>query len=193
MVLSKRERYIGIITGSALLILGLDHFVFTPLIAQKDALDAKIVDARDEQDRASKLFKRRREASAIWNTMVNGGLQRDASAAEVQVQHSLNDWAAESRMSLSQLKTERTEKEKDFYRITMRAVGTGGMSEISRFLWRIQTATVPVRVTDLQITSRKDGTDELTVSIGVSTISLVPDAEKTKTASAGAAMREMMN
>ena len=53
------------------------------------------------------------------------------------------------------------------------------MSQVGRFLYRIQTATVPVRITDLTINSRKEGTDDLAVQLGIATIYLPPDTDKT--------------
>ena len=124
--------------------------------------------------------------------MVNGGLLKDASAAEIQVQHSLQDWAHEAEMPLSSVKTERTEKEKDFYRVTIHATGNGTMSQIGHFLWRIQTAAVPVRVTDLQINTRKEGADDLSISLSVSTIALIPDSEKNNKTVAFSNIREVL-
>ena len=78
-------------------------------------------------------------------------------------------------MTLSSLKPERTEKEKDFFKITFRATGGGSMAQVGRFLWRIETAQVPVRVTDVTITSRKPGTDDLAVQLGIATSYLAPE------------------
>ncbi len=194
MVLSKRERLVAILAVTAVLVLAIDHFILSPLMAQKDELDVKIAAKRDEVDRTTQLFRRRKEASVQWNAMTQGGLHKDANEADTQLQHSLNDWAQEAGMSLTQVKTERTEKEKDFYRITMRAQGTGGMKQIGQFLWRVQTATGPVKITEVLINMRaKEGTDDLSLSLGVSTISLIPDSEKQNKSATASSMREMMH
>jgi Tfp pilus assembly protein PilO len=194
LVLSKRERLVFILAVTAVLVLAVDHFILSPLMAQKDDLDVKIAAKRDEADRITQLFRRRREASVQWNAMTQGGLHKDPNEADTQLQHSLNDWAQEAGMSLTQVKTERTEKEKDFYRITMRAQGTGGMKQIGQFLWRVQTATGPVKITEVLINMRaKEGTDDLSLSLGVSTISLIPDSEKQNKSATASAMREMMH
>ncbi len=134
MVLSKRERYIGIIALTTVLLLALDYLVLTPLTQQKDDLDLQIYARQTEVDTAAHLLHRRRDASAQWTAMLAGGLLHDPSAAEIQVQHSLSDWAQDAGMSLASLKTERTETGKDFYRITVRVTGTGNMQQISKFL-----------------------------------------------------------
>jgi hypothetical protein len=53
-------------------------------------------------------------------------------------------------------------------------------------------ATIPVRITDMTITSKKEGTDDLSLQLGIATIYLTGEAEKkdNKPAAASAA-REM--
>jgi hypothetical protein len=58
------------------------------------------------------------------------------------------------------------------------------MAQISRFLWRIQAATIPVRITDLQITSHKEGTDDLALVLGIGTIYPAPEPEKSPSGNA---------
>ncbi len=37
-------------------------------------------------------------------------------------------------------------------------------------MWDIETATVPIRLTDVQVAPRKEGTDDLSIQFGVSTL-----------------------
>jgi hypothetical protein len=184
MVLSKRERYVGMAMVAAVAIFGLDHFFVGPLLAQKKELDAKVTSAQQQLKRANRLFSTSRSMNRRWDEMVQGGLGKDASEAESQLHHKVRDWADEAGMTLSSVKTERTEREKDFVRITFRAAATGSMAQITRFLWQIQTADVPIRVVDLQLTTRKEGFDDLAVQIGIATSYLGPPTKTDKPASA---------
>ena len=184
MVVSKRERYIVIATSIVVGLFALDWFIIEPLLSRKSDLDAAIATARQKTNRAEQLFVASRRASREWDQMVDGGLKKNASEAESQVLHSVRDWAQDAGMSLSAVKPERTEKDKEFIRTNFRATGVGGMSQISRFLWNLQSSDIPIRITDLQIASRKDGADELTLQIGMATTYLAPPPpEKAATAS----------
>ena len=179
MVLSKRERYIAIATVAAVGILALDRFALDPLVAAKTRLDTQVAKCQQNFDKARRLFANSRRKGHLWAEMQNNGLRRrDAAEAESQVLNSIREWAQDAGMSLSSVKPERTEKEKDFAKSTFRATGIGGMSQISRFIWHLETATIPLRVSDVQINSRKEGTDDLTVQLGISTIYLPHEAEK---------------
>ena len=177
MVLSKRERYIGIITGLVLAVLVLDYFIVSPLLAQMDALNGKIAKARNEVGNATDLIDLSRRAQTRWAEMSRGAVRTDPSQAD-QIVNNVSDWARDAGMSLSSVKPERDEKEKDFGKKSYRATGAGRMSEIGRFLWHIQTAPVPVRITDLTITSRKEGSDDLSISLGIATIYQLPETDK---------------
>jgi len=44
------------------------------------------------------------------------------------------------------------------------------MNAIARFLWRVETAGIPIRLKELQLGSRKEGTDDLTLQLRLSTL-----------------------
>jgi hypothetical protein len=109
-------------------------------------------------------------------------LKIDASTAESQIIRSVGDWAAESRLQLSSVKPDRAEKDKQFQKITFRANAIGSMSAISQFVWKIQTSKIPIRITDITITTRRDGMDDLTLELGISTLFQPPEPVEAKPA-----------
>jgi hypothetical protein len=190
LVLSKRERLVAIATLAAVGLLALDQVVLSPLMAASDELKMQIARAREDLDKAQSLFKGRQRRTPLWADMQNKGLRRkDASQAESQLLNSIREWAQDSGMTLLSAKPDRTDKEKDFQRSTFRVTGSGGMGQIGRFLWHAQTAEMPVRIVDLQLTTRKEGTDDLSLQVGISTIYLVPESDKEASAESPGAAR----
>jgi hypothetical protein len=180
--MSKRERYIGIATIAVVGILALDRLVVTPLIDRKSDLDTRLSSARDDMDAANRLFATSRRLQRDWRDMTGAALRNPndhklkstESDAESQILNSIGEWAQYSGFNVQTTKRERTEKEKDFVKLTYRVTATATMRQVGEFLWRIQTTPVPVRVTDIQMNSRKDGTDDLAVQLGIATIYLPP-------------------
>src|SRR2546423_8629138 len=172
VVLSKRERSIGIVTGVVVSILLLDWVAVEPLLAQKDVLDSQIAKQRKDLDRANQLFRTSRTMNRRWAQLTTGQLQHNASQAESQVQNAVRVWAQDSGLTLSSVTPARADKEKDFQKITFRAAVSGGMAQVARFLYRIEYADIPVRVTDLQLARHPEGgaSDELTLSLGLTPI-----------------------
>ncbi len=174
MILSKREKMIAYVTGAAVGLFALNYIAVEPLMAHRDELVKKVDAARTDLSKAKNTVDRGKKANKDWANMTKAGLGSDSSIAEAQAQNALNAFAGDARLSLTSNKPERTERAKQLNVITIRATAQGNLASIGRFLYRIQTSEIPMRVTDLQINSRKEGTDDLTLQIGVSTIALAP-------------------
>ncbi|HEV8608231.1 MAG TPA: GspMb/PilO family protein [Tepidisphaeraceae bacterium] len=183
MILSRRERYIVIGAVTVVGLLALDRIFLTPLIDRRQVINAQMRLASEEMERADRLFANRIRLNRKWAEMSGSALKIDGSTAESQIIRAVGDWALEAGLNLSSVKPERAEKEKQFQKITFRANATGNMAAVSKFLWRLQTSKVPIRVIDLSITTRRDGVDDLSLDLGISTLYLPPEATKPETAS----------
>ncbi len=188
MVLTKRERYIGIATVAVLSILVLDQFILQPAKDRIDKLDADIARAQQEHLNAQQLFNSSRRANRDWKTIAGDAMTRDTGDPESRVLNSVREWAQEEGMRLPSVIPQPAQVEKGFNKIVFRATGSGNLNQVGRFLYRVQTASMPLRITDLQITS-KDGTDELSVNFGIATISPIPEANRPGGAGAAPADR----
>lgn len=187
MILSKRERLVFICTVMVIALLGVYHYVLTPLLDYRSKLESDLVVAQGKLKHDESLKQASSRLRARWADMLKAGMNADGPSAENQVLHSVRDWALEAGVSLPLLKPERTdklEKQKEFRIKTFRVTGTGSMKAISRFLWRIQTAKLPVRITDMTLTPKKEGTDDLSLDLGLSTLYLSNEPEKAAAAQA---------
>ena len=176
MVLSKRERYIALATCSALGLLVLDHFVLTPLLEAREYYDTQVMSQQKTLSEARNTIKLAKANKPRWQEMQKSGLRRhDAAEAESEVMKEIRSWAQQAGLNLSLLKAERSEKEKEFQRSLIRVTVSGGMSQMARFLWHIQTASIPVQFGDVNLNTHKEGTDDLTLQLALATIYLLPD------------------
>src|SRR3954463_14800268 len=175
--MSQRERYIVIGTVAVVALFAIDYLFLTPQFERYRTLDDQINTDRGQVEHNNKVFKRARESKQKWAEMTVGALKRDASTTESQLIDSIGQWAQDAKMSVS-YKPERTEKQKDFVKVTYRATCNGSMSQLRTFLLHVQRATIPIRITDLQVSSRPEGTDALQISIGIATVYLAPETDK---------------
>ncbi|MDQ3441768.1 MAG: hypothetical protein M3478_15610 [Planctomycetota bacterium] len=178
MTMSTRERSIATITGIIIGSLVLYQFVVEPKLTQIELLDSELTAATTDLERADSLFNSSRSATKQLAKIAGSGLRRNDAEAESELLNSTRQWAQEAGLSGWGIKREATVKERDFNKITFRAQGSGGMGQIGRFLYRLQTANIPVRIVDMTVNSRRDGTDDLAIVLGVSTIYLAPESEK---------------
>ncbi len=179
MILSKREKYISIFAAVAIGLLVADWYILSPLLERRDRLQKEIAQVTQRAwEPAQQLIRNKNRTQQRWQEMKAAGLQTERPAAESQVLHAVRDWATESGMSLSSVKPDRAEPEKQFQKLTIRATGTGTMGSVARFLERLHKGSIPLRVVEFQIGSRKEATDDLALQIGVSTLYLPPETEK---------------
>ena len=170
MAFSKREKTIIAAAVTAVCLLVGDSYVLTPLLDQRAGAEARTTRLLAKMENARGLLKRRRVYGRRWQDMLADGMKRGPTEAESQLLRSLRDWWADARLRLSSLRPERSLEESQLPEITVHAAGTGSMDGVTRLLWRIQTARIPVKIKLLQLGSRRDGTDDLSLHLKVSTL-----------------------
>ena len=170
MILSKRERYIVIGTVAAIGLLVLDHFVLTPYFDARSTVQTQSDEVTKQLNDASALFSKKRNLTKIWTDIQAGGLKSDPSDAESQAWHAVLDWVQEAGVNPVSLKPGRQTAKGPFLVSDFHVQATGSMSAVSRLLWSVETSSIPLRITDIQLQSRKEGTDDLNLQLGVSTL-----------------------
>jgi type II secretory pathway component PulM len=179
VILSKREKYIAIGVGIAVGLLVLDQYLLSPFIARDKAIAAETDKVQGQLSRATKLMKEQRDLKPIWADMTSGGLKTTREEADSQALNAVREWAQDAGVSIVALGSSRYSEEQKFMVSTFHVTGTGRMQSISKLMWALETAPVPVRVNEIQITPQKEGTDNLQVQLTVSTLSaLSGDLEK---------------
>jgi hypothetical protein len=54
------------------------------------------------------------------------------------------------------------------------------MEGVAKFLWKMQSASFPVKVMEAQLGSRTDGTNDLALQVKISTLYLAPEQRVAK-------------
>lgn len=180
MALSKREKYIGIGVGAAVALWVLDALLLSPYVTQRSTLITQQQTATQKIADAKRLFDRRDRLQPIWSDLQKGGLQSDASMADSQAQHAVLDWFNGSGVYLAALKSDpHISQEGKFQVIKYHIQGEGHMRQVALLLWAVETASIPVRIDELTVKPRgREGTDELTLELGLSTLSITPGADR---------------
>ena len=174
MVLSKREKFVAIALGGALAVLVLDRLVYTPLNDWGDQLTTDQAELQQNKDQQQTLFQREHNLRKVWAELNSGGLKSDASEAEAQIERAVSQWAQESGVAVTSWHPEPRTAKNGFLQINFLATGTGTLAGASKLMYRIETAKIPIRLEDVQLASRKEGNDDLTITLKLSTLSTAP-------------------
>ena len=188
MVFSNRERYVGIAVAAAVAVFAIDRYLWTPYTERLAVAHQKLEEASLKEQQAALVVRQQKELKPVWAQMRSEGrLVPNESEAEGQLAASFTEWADESGVRLSGRRSEQPIKEGDFFRIGYQVSGTGSTAAVSRFLWHVETAKLPIRVNEMSLNARRENTDDLTVRLTVSTLSIVPTNETADRPPAGAA------
>jgi Type II secretion system (T2SS), protein M subtype b len=188
VALSKREKNIGIGVIGAVALWGLIDLVIEPYFDQLSAISEQQASARQEISDADHLFDRQKQLQKVWQDIRQGGLKSDATQAESESHHALLDWAQAADVNIVSLKPERPMQEGKFQVINFNVSATGSMASCARLVWALETAKIPMRIDELQMGTRREGTDDLTLRFSLSTICMPPDTKASgQVSSAGSA------
>jgi hypothetical protein len=122
------------------------------------------------------LFEGRGKLERKWKTMLSDGLRNDAEA-ESRVARALDDWAADTRVTLSSVKPERAAGDKGLKEMTFVVAGKGQLDAVARFLYKVETAELPIKIKDLQLGSASESGDSMSLQLRLSALYLGTEKE----------------
>ncbi|MGA2439814.1 MAG: hypothetical protein ABSH08_02550 [Tepidisphaeraceae bacterium] len=192
MVLSKREKYIGIGAIAAVALLAINGLIVGPYFDRAAALQDDMRTATKTLGDDQNLLRLQKSKQAEWNAMLSNGLQADDSTAQSRTQQMIQTWARVANINLESINSEHVATQKGpfqviNFRLDFNTSGPDSMRQIARFLWSIESARIPVRLNNITIQSTREGTDQLNVKLVVSALYMPP------TGQGAAAANEMFN
>jgi Tfp pilus assembly protein PilO len=168
--LSKREKVFAMVVGVAVGAFLLDYFVLTPWTESLSQIETETIKADKRLEQSRKTMAEASLARRKLRELRTAGLPLDPSMTESKLLNSIRGWAQESRLTLVSLRPDRTSSSKGLSALSFQATGSGSMHQITDFLYRIETAKMPVRVHEVQIASKTEGNDDLTLQVHVSSL-----------------------
>jgi len=170
MTLSGRERKIALVAALAVALLVADRYLITPALNSYASLSAQKTQLTQKLETSARLLERRQRMALKWQEMTESGLGADPARAEGNVLHAVRNWAEETGLTISSMRPDRGDGKDKLAQITVLASGTGTMQSVARFLWRVETTSLPLRIRHLQLGSRKEGADDLSLQLTLSTV-----------------------
>lgn len=173
MALTNRERTIMIVAVLAVLVLIADRYVLSPVLdefsaikQQKETLQATLEQSMATLERGKKLNQR-------WTQMQQAGLSYDVQKTEGLLLRYLEESSSRSRFLLTSIQPEHSTVQEKFGRIDFTVSGTGSMETITRFLWDVEKAQVPLKIESLQLGANDENARQMSLQVKLSSIYLV--------------------
>lgn len=175
--MSKRERILAIIIGGLVALFLLDMFLVQPTRAYFDDVSTRIERADEQLTAAQLLVDNRALIAERWDAYEKAGVGDSESALRIKVQQGLTTAARQTRFNLATLNSGRTSPGESFNEVQFIASGNGSIAAVVNFLTQVHSSEFPLRIESLEITSRSEKDDNLTLRLTLSTINDRPTGD----------------
>jgi hypothetical protein len=166
VVLNKRELFLAKWTSAVLAAVGLYALVgvyvdgAATIRKQREALQS-------DQNHAAEVMKHKTDLLTVWSQM---HLETREFEAQSQAMRKVERWAPDSGALVEAYKQDKLTSHEQFTEIGFQVTCKGPMRAISRLIWSVETASIPLRIRSVTLHPTPEGTDDLTAELSLSTI-----------------------
>ena len=167
MNLNRRQQMLGLLAIAALVLLVGDRLLLTPLTASWKARAERLAALRTKVEQGEVRVTREagiRETGSVRHTNT---LPAEASVAQDALLKAFDRWSRDSRVGVSAIKPQIKRGNDDRPNLECRVDAFGNIASISRFLYEIEKDPLGVRIDAVELASRDDGGEQLTLGLMV--------------------------
>jgi hypothetical protein len=172
MNLSTRQQWLGLIAIAGLALLAADSLVRAPLVRLWKERSAEIARAKASVERGESLLSRERVIRDRWSHMRTNTLSSEVSVAENQVFRAFERWSQGNRMVINGIKPQWRNYSEDYATLECRVDAAGALGDLTRFLYEIERDPLGLRLEVVELNSRDDRGQQLTLGLQVSGLQL---------------------
>jgi len=185
MHISQHQRNLINVLIGALLLFGIDRLALSPFLEYRDSLLLQREAADKDLAEAHHVLQLEQDLRPLSRSLASS-LNGDPSAVESGLLHLLHQWQQHAGVTNASFARLRTVDSHGYTCLTFNVSAAGGMAPIASLIYRIETASIPLRIDDLRLMPKRDGADELQLRLNISTLCRAgpPNAAATAVANA---------
>lgn len=176
--MSRREKILVFVVAGLVGLFLLDWLVIQPTWSYLRNQSAENSELETQLAKANVLLDNDELIKQRWEQVLTAGLDKSEEALRSQVQQKLSVWSAEAGFDLTTLVSGRTVEGEDFHEVQFVVSGSGSLQSTVRLLEAIQRSPVPLRLVDLDLTSRDEKVDRVSLRAVISTVRFVADQQE---------------
>jgi len=173
MNLKNRQQLLTVLAIAVVALWAGDKLIFSPLVASWKARATRIAELRASIEKGSKLLERDRSIHSHWNAMRTNTLPSAASVAEGQVFRAFERWSRDTQISITSIRPQWRHND-DYATYECRIDASGNMPALTRFLYSVEKDSMAMKVDSVEIVSRDNDGQQLTLGLQVSGLILNP-------------------
>jgi hypothetical protein len=174
MNIKNRQQFLLILTIVVVALWGGDTLIVSPLTASWKARAARIAELRRSIEKGTSLLERERSIRSRWENMRTNTLPNVASVAEAQFFRASENWERDSQISITSTKPQWKRNNDDYMTYECRFDATGDLPTLTRFLYDVEKDPMALKVDAVEIASRDNNGQQMTLGLLVSGLLLNP-------------------
>ena len=172
---ANRQRLLMILAAVAILLLVLDSLVLTPLTKSWQTRTTEIARLQKNVTEGRGVIERAARTQSLWAEMQTQALPKDPAKAEQDLISAFDRWGRATNIELGSIKPQWKRGATNRYsQLECRVDATGSLATLSRFLYEVEKSPLALRVDSVELTSRDDLGQKLTLGLLVSGLRLAP-------------------
>lgn len=177
--MNRRETILATAVGTIVVGWVLLAWVIDPVLAAFDEVDEQTRELEQELSTARALVDSEQAIRERWGGYQQAGLSRTVGEADAQTAGALLAWAEDAGFEQTTLSDGRVREddEQPFAALNYSLQTSGRLEQVCDLLWAIHRAPFPLQIEKCVVDMRNDQSDELQLSLAVSTlVSTDPEA-----------------
>ena len=172
---NNRQRLLVILAGAGVLLLVLDRLVFTPLTASWQNRTAELTRLKKSVANGRSVIERASRTQGLWSEMQTQALPKDAAQAEQELISAFDRWGRASSVELASIKPQWKRGTGDRHSLLeCRVDANGSLATLTRFLHEVEKSPLALRVESIELTTRDNTGQKLSLALLVSGLRLSP-------------------
>jgi hypothetical protein len=173
--LPPRQRLLVIVAGAGILLLILESIVYDPLAKTWQTHAAEIAQLKKSVSEGRTMIARGPQLERVWSEMQTSALPKDPAQAEQDVLSAFDRWGRVNSVEIGSIRPQWKRGATDRYSLLeCRVDASGTISSLSKFLYDLERSTLALRVDSVEVMSRDDGGQRLTLGVVVSGLRFAP-------------------
>ncbi len=168
MKINNRQQLLAIAAITVVALLVGDKLILSPLLRGWKERAARIVELEKLIAQGRQLQQRGDRVRERWDSMRTNTLPDNVSAAENEVLKAFDRWSRDSGISVSSIKPQWKRASEDYMTLECRADASGGIQALTRFLYNVEKDPLALKVESVEITSRDNDGQQLSLALQVS-------------------------
>ena len=173
MKIENRQQFLIVLTAIAFALLIGNSLIYEPLAKFWSARSTEIKNLKNQVAEGNRLIKREPAVRDQWKNMRANALPSNTSQAAQQVINALDNWSRASGAEVTSIMPQWKNDSTNYMTYNCHVQASGNLGTLSQFIYQIEQGPMALKLDSLQLDSRDDAGQQLSLDLQISGLALL--------------------